>query len=204
MEAVEVTLRFPGHFVSTDTERFARAANEMLHDIGATISDGVTVEIDREEAILGFEVIGSDKIDVAFHLEELARTRSFALLGYAPDATTSRFIHRPSPRAEIASKILALEQRKISAEFETPLYRNMIFAIASVSAFLLASIFILLMIYRKKMRVRNPEKILPGDQRFLAYNKQPVYVISGLEKDDEEAQGINEKKEIQSALGPEA
>ena len=182
VEAVEVTLRFPGHFVTEDIQRFTKASKDMLTEIGADIKDDVVVEIDRDAVILSFEIIGSNKVDVAFHLEELARTRSFVLLGFTPDATTSRFIHRPSPPSQIASKLLALEQHEMFKDVEAlHRYQALTVAVAAIGAFVLGTFFILLIFYRRKLQT-NALKCRPVDQRFLAYNKQPVYVISGLEK----------------------
>lgn len=182
-------------------ERFANEAESLLRDIGAGVKDEIAVRIDRDAAILEFEIIGPNKVDVAFHLEELARTRNFALLGFAPDVTTSRFIHKASPATEIASQIIALEQREILERIGTfSFYQTGTVAVASASAFVLAALAVLLIIYRKSIRLNYPTKSpITTDKRCLAYDKQPVYVISGSEKEDRKQQcSLNVEPKIES------
>ncbi|KAK0164613.1 hypothetical protein PV328_003224 [Microctonus aethiopoides] len=183
VEAVEVTLRFPGHFINEDINRFTIAAEDLLNDLDATIKDGIAVELDLDAAIIGFEIVGDNKVDVAFHLEELTRSRSLSLFGSIADATTSRFIHRPLS-FNTEDKIMALEQRKMHPEVDTPIYQTATVILGSASAFLIGSLIVLLFIHRKKMKTRycTPNDS-STDQRFLAYEKQPVYVISGTDKD---------------------
>ncbi|XP_034936428.1 neurogenic locus notch homolog protein 1 [Chelonus insularis] len=195
VEAVEVTLRFPGHFVNEDTSRFTTAAEDLMRDLNANIKDGIAVELDLDAAIIGFEVVGENKVDVAFHLEELTRSRSLSLLGSIADATTSRFIHRPLS-FEAEDKIMALEQRDMFSETESPIYQTTTVVLAVASAIIISSLIILLLIYRKKMKTRYCTPKSEGtDQRFLAYDKQPVYVISGADKDDKDIEVAREIRE---------
>lgn len=157
VEAVEVTLRFPGHFVNEDTNRFTRATADLLRDLNASIKDGIAVELDLDAAIIGFEIVGDNKVDVAFHLEELTRSRSLALLGSIADATTSRFIHRPLS-FEAEDKIMALEQRELFTDAETPIYQTTTVVLAATSAIIICSFIILFVIYRRKVSY----KLLPS------------------------------------------
>ncbi|KAF7991780.1 hypothetical protein HCN44_010581 [Aphidius gifuensis] len=186
IEAVEVTLRFPGHFISDDTNRFTKATSDLLRDLGATIKDGIAVELDLDSAIIGFEVIGDNKVDVAFHLEELTRSRSLSLLGSIADATTSRFMHRPL-LFEAENGIMALEQKDMINDEQKNDHPSATVVLITASAFIIGSLIILLMIYRKKTNIKycTPRPV-SAEQRFLAYNKQPVYIISAPENDEKD------------------
>ncbi|XP_012285307.1 uncharacterized protein LOC105702372 [Orussus abietinus] len=184
IEAVEVTLRLPGHFLARDEKRFSEQMKGLLKNIGASIRGDISVDIVQDSATLSFDVVGPNKVDVAFHLEELTMLQKLTLLGSVADATTSTFRHASSGPTQ--SRMVALEHREILTELESPLYQTTTMVLASASAFLICSLMILLLIYRKKIKTKDSDKTLPMDQRFLAFNQQPVYVISGLEKDDKE------------------
>lgn len=75
-------------------------------------------------------------------------------------------------------------------------YHTAIIVLAATSAFIISTMSVLIMLYRKKVSSLgkdNNNKVTAFNERFLPY-EPPVYVLSRSEKEDlAEAMKINEK-----------
>lgn len=130
---------------------------KYLAGLNASIRDDVTVEIDQESATLGFEIVGQNKVDIAFHLEELTRLQKLSLLGSLADTTTSRFSHRLLNDDEAAvANVLALEQREMMSQLEpTTIYQTPTLIFVAGAAFVVSGFLCVVMFYRRKVKKKN-------------------------------------------------
>ncbi|XP_043466297.1 uncharacterized protein LOC122501095 isoform X2 [Leptopilina heterotoma] len=150
IETIKVTLQFPGKFLPNEEHRLTQEAEYILKRFGAKIKYGIKILINYDSAVLTFDIIGSNKVDVAFHLEELIRSQNFSLLGHVADATTSRFNHKTVTKP-FQSRFVVLQQREIFTDVHTAIYQTDTIVLGAASAFIIISLLIFLMLYRKQV-----------------------------------------------------
>lgn len=72
VEAIEVQLGFQGQYEEAVSGKLEAEVRRALKQLGAKIRNNlIEVKTHPDVTYVNFEVIGSNKVDVAFHLEEV-------------------------------------------------------------------------------------------------------------------------------------
>jgi hypothetical protein len=72
VEAIEVQLGFQGQYEEAVSGKLEAEVRRVLKQLGAKIRNNlIEVKTHPDVTCVNFEVIGSNKVDVAFHLEEV-------------------------------------------------------------------------------------------------------------------------------------
>ncbi|XP_069681934.1 balbiani ring protein 3-like [Periplaneta americana] len=189
IQAIEVQLGFQGRQDKTSNQKLMTEVRKTLEKLGATLHNNVMeVKTYPDVTYVTFEVVGSNKVDVAFHLEEMVRARKLTLDADAlvADITSSRFSHRLSDDAsneiDMSDRVIALEHREIVSQstvsMVTP-YQTAIVVLSVASAFVICILVLVIALYRKKMSACTADSMKANGlaQRFLS-QPSPIYVVS--------------------------
>jgi len=149
-------------------------------------------------------------VDIAYHLEELVKQEELSLskelvqggVTMVADIRKSTFHHKlgtMKAKSMADNKIIALQHREILSESTVSVltsYHTAIIVLAAASAFIISTMSVLLMLYRKKVSsLGSRSKVATFSDRFLP-SEPPVYVLSRQEKQDlAEAMNTNESTE---------
>ncbi|PNF36509.1 Amyloid beta A4 protein [Cryptotermes secundus] len=189
VDAVEVQLGFQGQQQDmTSNERLISDVRRATEKLGAKLRNNL-IEVKKHSDVtyVTFEIIGSNKVDVAFHLEEMVRANELVVGADAlvADITNSRFSHHLSDvsnELDMSDHVIALEHREVVSQspvsMVTP-YQTAIVVLSVASAFVICVLAVVIALYRTKAS-RNGVHTMKTNgnaQRFLSQTA-PIYVVS--------------------------
>ncbi|KAF5293262.1 hypothetical protein FQR65_LT11002 [Abscondita terminalis] len=180
VENVDVVVGFRGEYDDISAMPIINNIKSILTDLRGTVKNNeILAEYTSDALYIKFSLIGSNKVDVAFILEQMVKDQR--LPGLLADITKSRFFHElgsaePSP----AERIIALEHREIVSQSPVSMvapYHTAMIVLAAASAFVICTLTVLVILYRRKMLYTNQltNKVIDGPQRFLSSNS-PIYI----------------------------
>ncbi|XP_018322456.1 balbiani ring protein 3 isoform X2 [Agrilus planipennis] len=180
VEEVEVILGLRGNHDEVSAIPIVNRIQKIVVSLNGTIKgEDVRADPDSDVLYIKFSLIGNNKVDVAYKLEELVRQKKLSEL--TADFTLSSFINQlgyaPAPIVE--ERIVALENREIVSQSPvsvTAPYHTALIVVAAGSAFVISVLVVLIILYRRKMASLKNKVIKSeeGNQRFLS--PKPFYV----------------------------
>ncbi|XP_017786716.1 PREDICTED: balbiani ring protein 3-like [Nicrophorus vespilloides] len=181
VESVEITLGFRGEYDEVTAVPVINQISKITKNMKGTVTnDGLEYEVTPDVLYIKFSLIGSNKVDVAYRLEQMVMQQS--LPGMTADITRSRFTHRLGNLEQplVAERVVALEHREIVSQSPVSLvahYHTALIVIAAASAFVISVLTLLVILYKRKMANLNnaTAKIVEDNQRFLSLNR-PIYI----------------------------
>jgi hypothetical protein len=130
-------------------------------------------------AVLKFDLIDDNKIDIAFTIEEMIRQNSLVFYNgfLQPDITRSGFMHRINTTLPVPQPASGIPENT---------FQTIIFIIATASAFLVSIFVVFVMLKRGKNKVKNisydSHKTIGTGDKYLDYSS-PIFVLSTNEKE---------------------
>lgn len=174
VESVEVTLGFRGEYDDISSVPVVNQITKIVQSLDGIISStGFKTEITEDVLYVKFSLIGGNKVDVAYRLEQLVMQQR--LPGLTADITRSRVTHKLLQ--EPTSDHMALEHREIVSQSPVSVvapYHTALIVIAAASAFVICVLLLLVILYRRKMNNLSNNKVVE-DSRFLS-NNRPIYI----------------------------
>ncbi|KAK9721248.1 WAP-type (Whey Acidic Protein) 'four-disulfide core' [Popillia japonica] len=163
--SVDVILGFRGEYDDVNAVPVVNQITKIVRNLRGTVSEeGIFTEISNDILFVKFSLIGSNKIDVAYRLEQMVTQQR--LPGLTADITRSRFIHKMGAIEPLMSeRVVALEHREIVSQSPVSFvthYHTALIVVAAASAFV-----------GSMNNMAN--KIVEDNQRFLSLNR-PIYI----------------------------
>ncbi|GLH00224.1 Papilin [Gryllus bimaculatus] len=192
---INVTLGFYGHYDTSSKDQMESELRYILKKLGAKLkNDDMDIVISQEKMLMFFKLVGSNKVDVAYHLEEMVKSKRLKLdigdgILASADITVSRFSNNladeKSNEIAVLDRVIALEHREVvsqSTVSEVTPYQTAIIILAVSSAFVICILVVLIALYRRKMLISaggigSGNKGSNIDKHFLSQNT-PIYVVS--------------------------
>ncbi|XP_060536767.1 fibrillin-1-like isoform X2 [Cylas formicarius] len=176
LESAEVTLGFHGEFDDVSSIPVVNQVTKIVKALhGNFKSDGISTEIAPDALYVRFSLIGNNKVDVAYKLEQMVMQQR--LPGLTADISRSRVIHKLLPQAPtLAENLLALEHREIVSQAPVSVvapYHTALIVIAASSAFVISVLTVLVILYRRKMNNLNTQKATE-ENKFTS--NRPIYI----------------------------
>nr|XP_022902311.1 balbiani ring protein 3 [Onthophagus taurus] len=190
IESVDIILGFRGEFDDITAIPVINQITKIVKNLrGVPSDDGFLTDINNDGLYIKFSLIGTNKVDVAYRLEQMVTQQR--LPGVSADITRSRFVHKlGNIEPLMAERIISLEHREIVSQSPVSLiahYHTALIVIAAGSAFIISVLILLVILYRKKVANLNTanSKIVEDNQRFLSLNR-PIYIELPNEKQGQE------------------
>lgn len=78
VESVEVTLGFRGEYDDISAEPVVNQISKIMSNLKGTVSpDGIKPEVTTDVLYVRFSLVGNNKVDVAYRLEQMVNTSKF-------------------------------------------------------------------------------------------------------------------------------
>lgn len=154
VETVDTVLGVRGEYDDISAVPIVNQIYKIIKDLRGTLgSKGITTEITPDVLYIKFSLVGSNKVDVAYRLEQMVIQQR--LPGMTADITRSRFSHKlGTPEPVIAERIIAMENREIVSQSPVSIvapYHTALIVIAAASAFVISVLTVIVILYRRKV-----------------------------------------------------
>ncbi|XP_074036900.1 uncharacterized protein [Leptinotarsa decemlineata] len=196
IEKADVTLGFRGEFDDISAVPVVNQITKIIKSLNGNVnSEGLRAETTPDALYIKFALIGSNKVDVAYKMEQMVMQQR--LPGLTADITRSRVIHKLFDHdSSNSDQILALEQREIVSQSPVSVvapYHTALIVIAAASAFVICILTLLVLLYRRKMNHMNDQKIVE-ESGFISTDNRPIYIELPNDKESSLKSDLNTKK----------
>ncbi|XP_066152915.1 uncharacterized protein [Euwallacea fornicatus] len=169
-----VSLGFRGEFDDVTAIPVVNQVTKIIQNLNGNVNElGVYAETTPDVLYVKFSLIGSNKVDVAYRLEQMVMQQK--LPGLVADVTRSRVIYKLPPQGLL--KTAELQHREIVSHAPISVvapYHTALIVIAAASAFVISVLTVLVILYRRKMHSINQQKVVE-DNRYIS-NTRPIYI----------------------------
>ncbi|CAH1111232.1 unnamed protein product [Psylliodes chrysocephalus] len=180
IEKADVTLGFRGEFDDVSAVPVVNQITKIIRSLKGNLNEeGIKTSITTDTLYINFSLIGSNKVDVAYKLEQLVMQQR--LPGLTADITRSRITHKlfGQDGHNMSDRVMALEHREIVSQSPVSVlvpYHTALIVIAAASTFVICVLTLLVLLYRRKMNNSLNTQKLSLDNRFISTSNHPIYI----------------------------